>query len=263
MLLPSHPVLAANDRTAVVQALRERLAGTAGGGQAGPLMYFGVPALDRRLPRGGLALDALHEIVPAHAGMMPVAFGFMVALMGRIASVVPFPAPAVLVIAANTGLGALPYGHGLMELGLDPGRLMLVEAHDDAEALWALEEALRVGEPAVVAGLCGRGLDLTMSRRLQLAAGEARRTLLLLRPAEALAASAAATRWRIGPAPGRRDEFGLLSGWCWHVALERCRNGQTGEWILEWDHDTYCFGVAAALAGAAFPDGAEAPARVA
>ena len=36
-----------------------------------------------------------------------------------------------------------PYGHGLVQLGLDAGRLLLVETKSDKDALWALEEALR------------------------------------------------------------------------------------------------------------------------
>ena len=35
------------------------------------------------------------------------------------------------------------YGHGLNALGLDPGRVVLVETQDDKQALWAIEEALR------------------------------------------------------------------------------------------------------------------------
>ncbi len=39
------------------------------------------------------------------------------------------------------------YGHGLNALGLDPGRVFLVETQDDKQALWAIEEALRSGVP--------------------------------------------------------------------------------------------------------------------
>jgi protein ImuA len=267
MIAPDLPALvAANDRTVLLQALRERLAQPlAGTVRAVPSLPFGLAALDRKLPGGGLAGDALHEIVPQGEQALPAAFGFLMALMGRAAAAsgVSSAAPLILVLSAQAGFGLVPYGHGLAGLGLDPARLMLVRAGDDQEALWALEEALRVGEPAAVAGLSGRGLDLKASRRLQLAAGEARRPLFLLRPDAALAASAAATRWRIQAAPGKRDRFGLLTSWRWEVALERCRNGQIGEWIVEWDHGAHRFGLAAALAGAAVSDGAEACARVA
>jgi hypothetical protein len=76
--------------------------------------------------------------------------------------------PHVLRCLADFGA---PYGHGLVQLGLDAGRLLLVETKSDKDALWALEEALRSqARPAMVAGAVAGGLDLTTSRRLNLAA---------------------------------------------------------------------------------------------
>ena len=46
-----------------------------------------------------------------------------------------------------------------------------------------MEEALRSGAPAAVAGAVGTGLDLKTSQRLHLAAEESGLPLLLLRPA--------------------------------------------------------------------------------
>ena len=91
-------------------------------------------------------------------------------------------------------------------------------------------------------------LDLKSSQRLQLAATDAGLPLFLLRPAEILEASAAATRWRVAPAPAARDRFGLITHPRWHLRLERCRNGRAGEWIVEYDHVAHCFSLAAALA---------------
>jgi protein ImuA len=141
-----------------------------------------------------------------------------------------------------------PHGHGLNVLGLDPARVILVEAGDEREALWAMEESLRSGAPAAVAGAVGTILDLKPSQRLQLAARTSGLPLLLLRPAGAAAASAAATRWHIGAAAAARDRFGLLARWRWRVRLERCRNGRPGEWLVEWDHVAHRFSLAAALA---------------
>jgi len=262
MLMPDITAFALPDRAAVLQALRRQLAQPLSVGAQRPVLPFGLPALDKSLPRGGLAGDALHEIVPQGRAALPAAFAFLMVLMGR-AAAAENAAPLVLVLSAPVTAGLLPYGHGLAGLGLDPARLMLVRAGEDQDVLWALEEALRVGAPAAVAGVAGQGLDLKASRRLQLAAGEAGRPLFLLRPETAPAASAAATRWRIRGAPGPRDRFGLLTAWRWELTLERCRNGQTGEWILEFDHGTHRFGLAAALAGAAADDGAAPAARVA
>ena len=45
---------------------------------------FGIAMLDSHLPEGGLAGGALHEIVPATAGESAAAFGFLVAILGRL-----------------------------------------------------------------------------------------------------------------------------------------------------------------------------------
>ncbi len=49
---------------------------------------FGLAAIDRYLPQGGLACGALHEVVP-DAGATPAAFGFLVALLAAFHIEVP------------------------------------------------------------------------------------------------------------------------------------------------------------------------------
>jgi hypothetical protein len=139
------------------------------------------------------------------------------------------------------------YGHGLNGLGLDPARLILVETAHRKETLWAMEEAVRSAAPAAVVGVIDT-LDLKLSQRLHLAATDAGLPLFLLRPAQTLESSAAATRWRIGTAKAARDRFGLVTRPRWHLQLERCRNGRPGEWVVEYDHVAYRFSLAAALA---------------
>ncbi len=214
----------------------------------GHVLPFRLPELDRYLPRGGLALEAVHEILPETAGDTSSAFGFIVALLARM----PQSGP-ILFIASRRALadcGRL-HGHGLNALGLNPARVILVEAGDDRQALWAVEEALRSGVPAAVAGAVGRGIDLKASQRLQLAARSPGVPLLLLRPAGIEGSSAAVTRWCISSAEAARDRFGLVTGWRWRVRLARCRNGRPGEWVVEWDHVAHRFRLAAVLANSA------------
>ncbi|MBO0764386.1 MAG: ImuA protein [Hyphomicrobiaceae bacterium] len=217
------------------------------------------------LPRG-----ALNEVVAAH-GDRPAAFGFLFALtaLGIESKIGAGAGPAIFIAARRTlaEFGA-PYGHGLVQLGLDLDRLVLIEAETDKEALWALEETLRSEvRPVVVAGVLAGGLDLTSSRRLNLAAGPQRTPLVLLTgamtstmSAKALGTSAAATRWRIAASPAARDRFGALAAPRWHAVLERCRIGSSmdspmgpnmdrpGAWVIEWDHVTHRFRVVEGLA---------------
>jgi protein ImuA len=166
--------------------------------------------------------------------------------------------PPVFVILPTYGLrqyGRLS-GHGVNALGLDPSRLILVETTHRKQTLWAMEEALRSSAPLAVAGVIDT-LDLKLSQRLHLAAADAGLPLFLLRPAQTLEASAAATRWRVSTIRAARDRFGLIARPRWHLHLERCRNGRPGEWPVEYDHVTHRFSLAAALADPAFSRGAE------
>jgi len=237
------------NRAAVADELR-RLLPRMQGFLAAKAMPFGFSAIDRCLPQGGLTRGALHEVVPEE-GATPAsaaAFGFIVALL----ALVPRAHPIIFVMPAY-GLRdcGRPYSHGLSVLGLNPGRLILVETAHRKDTLWAMEEALHSRAPAAVVGVIDK-LDLRLSQRLQLAANDAGLPLFLLRPTQMLEASAAATRWRIGTAPAARDRFGLFARPRWHLLLERCRNGRTGEWIVEYDHVAHRFSLAAALADPAY-----------
>lgn len=204
---------------------------------------FGITAIDARLPDGGLGLGRPHEIGPESEEDAVAALGFTLALAARHLAAVD--GEALLVIARGH---PTPYGHGLAGLGLDPGRLLLLEVENDLDAYRAIEEALRAQGLQAVVGLVDSGLPLKQSRRLHLAGEAAARLLLILRPAGAECPNVSATRWRIGAGKALRDSFGCIERPCWRVRLERCRNGRTGDWLLEWDHAAHRFGLAGALA---------------
>jgi protein ImuA len=236
-------------RAAMIQELRRLLPSHEGLRKALP---FGIAALDSYLPEGGLACGALHEIVPKTEGAIAAAFGFIAAILSRLPQAHPL-------IFVRPAYGQRQYGrlsgHGLNSLGLDPDRLILVETAHRKETLWALAEALHSGAPTAVAGMIDR-LDLKTSQKLHLAATDCGLPLFLLRPAQTLEASAAATRWRVGSAKAARDHFGLYAHSRWHLQLERCRNGRPGEWVVEYDHVAHRFSLAAALADPSFSHGA-------
>jgi protein ImuA len=208
---------------------------------------FGLPALDAHLPQGGLTCGGLHEVAPATRDDMPAAFGFVAAMLGCAMLGRMPPGGPVLLVTSPSALSAHGrlYGHGLHQLGLDPARVILVETADETQALWAMEEALRSGVPAAVAGAVEK-LDFRASQRLHLAAGDSGRPLLLLRPGGLT--SVAVTRWRVSAAAAARDRFGLSTHWRWQVTLERCRNGRPGQWLVEFDHASHRFSLAATLA---------------
>jgi protein ImuA len=227
--------------------LRQALARleTAAAGAKAQHLDLGVPDMHAHLPGNspdrGLACGVLHEVAAGAHGDRPAAFGFVFALTA--AALAARPGMAVLIASrrALADFGSL-YGHGLAQLGLDVGRLLLIETRSDKEALWAIEDTLRSGaRPAMVVGAIAGSLDLTSSRRLNLAAAPPATPLVLLRASIATGTSAAATRWRIAAAPAGRDRFGAFASPRWRVALERCRNGRPGHWLIEWNHVAHRF----------------------
>ena len=177
-------------------------------GERAPRRVSLARALDPALG-GGLADDALHEIVPAAPLDGAAAMGFALALAARFLTE---RASAALIIGesfAGRESGAL-HGPGLVAHGLPLNRLVFVEAPDANAALWAIEEALKSGGPAVVVGelLSVKGYGLAASRRLLLAARKGRTpALLALMGAHGQASrmtSAAEARFEIAAAPSAR-----------------------------------------------------------
>lgn len=226
---------------------------------------LGLPYIDTCMPGSGLATGALHEMVAASHNDRPAAIGFALSLMSLATRTRRRCGPPMLVLSrpALRDFGTL-YAHGLTALGIDAGHVLLIETRSDKDALWAIEEALRSGvRPALLLGLIdGRGTStayaaLTQSRRLSLAAASSATPLLLSQAPRAEAATAAITRWRVSAARQERASKpeALFDRPRWNIALERCRNGRTGHWTIEWDHAAYCFHLAEELAPRASAQG--------
>jgi protein ImuA len=200
--------------------------------------------LDARLA-GGLRRNALHEIRATTTGDSPAATGFAAAILARLAAVDDRPVLVILEAAARREAGFL-YGPGLDCFGLDSKRLVVATPRRPDEALWVFEEGLRCrGLAAVLAELRGhpRRFDLTASRRLALRARDSGVMGLLLRQASPPEPGAAATRWAVSPRPAA-DLDGFSAGIghpAWRLVLERNRDGTTGTFDLEWDHERLAF----------------------
>jgi len=230
-----------------LNALRDQIRQIEGSTRHG-VLPFGVAAIDRGLPGGGLALGAVHEIVGQGGDEEDgtAAAGFAAGILARLG-----PGP-ILWCLKRPDL----YGPGVAEHGLDPARLVLVIAARDEEILWAVEEGLRTSGLAAVVGEVGRW-PMVAGRRLQLAAERSGVTALLLRrwrnaseaAEERARPSAALSRWRVGALPslGVMDEPGLGRA-RWRVELLRMRGGVPGWWDVEVADATGCLSLSAELA---------------
>ena len=217
--------MALKDRHALLEALRQQVVHTACG------VNTEIAGIDACLG-AGLALGALHEVAAADFRAIPGAWGFLLALMTCIER------QGVVVWPLVSGAFGIPYAPGLKSFGLDPRNFLIVRCRRERDAAWAMEEALRIGAGAVV-GMRTRDMDLTASRRLQLAAQHSGTPVFLLRAYDDREPSAAVSRWRVAAVPGARDRFGLFGAPRWRVALDYAKGGRCGEWVVEWNHATH------------------------
>lgn len=213
-------------RPSAIAALRADIRRLEHGGRSLQALPLGLPALDDRLPGGGLPLACLHEIEGARPEWDDgAATGFCLLLLARLLAARPGP---LLWVAGRGDL----YAPGLAALGVDPDRLILVQTRGEAELLWAMEEGLRCPRLAAVVGETG-GLDRRAGRRLQLAAEGGVTAFALARrfAAARREPSAAVTRWRVSAAPSAPLADGIGRP-CWQVELLRCRGAAPGSWRL-------------------------------
>jgi protein ImuA len=230
-----------NDK--LLSDLRRRLAEVAlrSGSAVAGQVTFGLPALDGPLG-GGLKRAALHEVYAVGAGDLAAATGFSVGLALRAARMRPILWVRQDVLDAETGR---LNPSGLVELGLDPSRVLLVRARDAEGVLRAGAEAARCPElGAVLIEPWGepRLLDLTASRRLALAAGASGVMTVLLRASSSQQASAAHTRWQVAALPSQALEANAPGNPAFSLRLLRHRGGLTErEWRVEWSRDRQSF----------------------
>lgn len=210
--------------------------------QSKELSGMGLARLSLGVPDAMLQGGELHELVPAGILHHGAALGFGLAL----AALAPARGGTIVLVqqdfaAAEAGAFC---GLGCDLFGLNPARLLLVRAASPRDALWAMEEALKIrGVTAVIGELAqnGEDADLTATRRLSLAVQKGGGLALLLRQRASHAPSAAATRWQIAAAPGPPDRFGGLGATAFCVTLTKNRRGPCGTWVLQWDHHGACF----------------------
>jgi protein ImuA len=197
-----------------------------------PTLPLGIGPIDALL-NGGLASGCVHEISGA-APEDAAAYGFATHLLAAYS----LRGPVVWILSRRDVI----YAPGLAGLGLDPKRLLVVEAPQRPLRLWALAEALRwEGAAAVLAEI--DPVDFNISRRLQLAAAAGQVSALLLHEGPRRRhASAARTRWHVTSAHSRADAkagadsppaVAGLGPPRWHLELLRGPAARSGAWVVE------------------------------
>jgi protein ImuA len=220
--------------TPQLDALRTRIAQIERRGtvRTGVPLRFGVTAIDRHIPGGGLAPGALHEVTGDGPDLEHATAATLL-----VAGLLARRRGPVLWALEQRDL----FAPGLAAAGLHPDRVVFAEA--GRTVLLAMEEALHHAGLAAVVGEVRR-LGLTASRRLQLAAeGSGVPAFALRRSRNAsdpalTEPNAAATRWRVAamPSPPVLDHAPDVPGLAralWRLDLLRCRGGVPATWIVE------------------------------
>ena len=191
--------------------------------------------MDARLPGGGLALGALHEVAGGGNGAID---GAAAALF--VAGVVCRTQGRVLWCIARPDL----FAPALAQAGLTSDRVIYLNGGDENTALACFEEGLRHGGLGGVVAEVAR-LPMTASRRLQLAAeGSGGIGIALRRWRRQTEASdfgqptAATTRWRISALPSTPLPVPGVGRPRWLIELIRCRAGESADFEVEACDDT-------------------------
>lgn len=205
------------------------------------LFPSGCAALDARLG-GGLARGALHELCAGNIEDHATASGFALMLASRASRGKP-----ILWVREDKGIrqhGRL-YAPGMVELGIDPARIILMTAPDTLSALRVGADILgcmAIGAAVIEPWGEAKKLDLTASRRLVLAAEKSGVAAFVLRDTATGFASAAATRWSVAATPSAVLPGNAPGHVALTVELVRHRGGIPPFHImLEWDRDEQSF----------------------
>jgi protein ImuA len=217
--------------SSVVESLRARIQRLErGAGRERGVLPFGIPAIDSRLPEGGLALGALHEVAGGGDGAVDGAAAALFA-----AGIAARTRGKVLWCQTRPDL----FAPGLAQAGLGPERVVYVEAGDEKSVLACFEEGLRHGGLGAVVAEISR-LSMTASRRLQLAAETSGAIGLAVRrwrrqteAADFGQPTASLTRWRVTALPSAPLPVPGVGRARWRLELIRCRAGENADFEVE------------------------------
>ncbi|WP_311269483.1 protein ImuA [Sphingobium sp. WCS2017Hpa-17] len=204
----------------------------------GPVLAFDIAELDDRLAGYGLDGAGLHEVAAASPTLNDDAAAtlFAAGIAARFAS---RRGSDIFWTASQFDL----YAPGLEQAGIAPDTIVYAQGKKDSIVLAMAEDALRDGSFACVIAEV-KAADQTATRRLQLAASDGGRPVLLYRRHRRLGRcplsglSSAMTRWRIGCAPSAPLPHPGVGRARWLVELVRQRNGNPFSLELEACDDT-------------------------
>lgn len=187
----------------------------------------GLGPVKYAFPNASFPLGAIHEFICTQREDEAATGGFITAVLG---SLMQNGGISVWISSSQT-----IFPPALKTFGISPDKIIFVKLQNETDILWAMEEALKCdGLAAVVAEM--KALSFTASRRFQLAVEQSRVTGFIIRHnPRTLNITACVTRWKITSLPSvSYNDMPGVGFPCWDVLLLKVRNGQPGNWQLEW-----------------------------
>lgn len=188
---------------------------------------IGLGPIEDTFPNRIFPKGAVHEFISENREQGAATCGFIEGLLSRLMG-----KNGICIWIGTSGSLFPPAARAF---GVEPDRIVFVDAPREREVLWATEEALKCRRlSAVVAEL--QEMDFVQSRRLQLAVEKSRVTGLVIRNhPRRIGSTACAARWQIKPLPSILEEhLPGVGNPRWEVELLKVRNGNPGRWELGW-----------------------------
>ncbi len=233
-----------HDSPDMIRSLRARIAAVerTRAQDAPVLVPMGHAAIDAAIG-GGIMRARLHEIFAASLDDGGSAAGFAAMLSAQLAR----PGATIFWLRERgaEARGGCLHAPGLVELGVDPGRVILGVMDDALGLLRVAAEVVRcpdIDVAVIEVWKNPRVLDLTASRRLAVAAEASGVTALMLRADAEPGPSAAQTRWSVASASAAPLEADAPGYPTFELQLLRQRGGSADRrWQVEWDRDQNIF----------------------
>ncbi len=196
--------------------------------QAGNSSLFdaGLGPIKYAFPHASFPLAAVHEFICSGLQDEAATSGFIAGILSSLMGT----AGVSLWISSSRSI----FPAALYAFGIEPGKVIFVDALKEKEKLWVLEEALKCDGLSAVIGEI-QDISFTASRRLQLAVEQSRVTGFIIRTNPTNLVTASISRWKINALAGEQlNDLPGVGFARWNVELLKVRNGKTGTWQVEW-----------------------------
>lgn len=188
---------------------------------------IGLGAIESAFPDKVFPRAAVHELISVSQEEASCTNAFISVVLGKLMQ----QTGCCLWISTRRRI----FPPALKAFGIEPERILFVDASRKKDALWAIEECLKCEALTAVVGEVSE-LDFNESRRLQLAVERSKVTGFIHRNyPKAINAVACVSRWKITPVAsvvnGTMPGVGFPR---WNVQLLKVKNGLPGEWQVQW-----------------------------